>query len=90
MDNKSSSKHQFTRREFIELSGLSSIALLLTPDSLSAKDTDKSNRSFSQVAFQSTYLPVINKCDVLIVGGGFAGVSAQRNDLNLPSLDKPR
>ncbi|UCC23395.1 MAG: FAD-dependent oxidoreductase, partial [Planctomycetota bacterium] len=76
MDNKSSSKHQFTRREFIELSGLSSIALLLAPDSLSAKDTDKSNRSFSQVAFQSTYMPVINKCDVLIVGGGFAGVSA--------------
>lgn len=76
MDNKSSSKYQFTRREFIELSGLSSIAFLLTPKCLSAKHTDNSNRSFSEVAFQRAYLPVINKCDVVIVGGSFAGVSA--------------
>jgi flavin-dependent dehydrogenase len=67
---------QITRREFIELSGLSSIAVLLMPDSLSAGDTDRSNRSFSEVAFQRAYVPVINKCDVVIVGGGFAGVSA--------------
>jgi hypothetical protein len=76
MDNKSSSKYQFTRREFIELSGLSSIAFLLTPKSLSAQDTDKGDRAFSEVAFQRAYLPVTNKCDVVVVGGGFAGVSA--------------
>ncbi|MCJ7693020.1 MAG: FAD-dependent oxidoreductase, partial [Sedimentisphaerales bacterium] len=76
MNNKSSFMPQFTRREFIELSSLSSIAVLLMPDCLSAEDTDKSNRSFSEVAFQRAYVPVINKCDVVIVGGGFAGVSA--------------
>ena len=76
MDNKSSSRSQFTRREFIELSGLSSIAVLLMPDCLCAEDTDRSNRSFSKAAFERSYVPVINKCDVLIVGGGFAGVSA--------------
>jgi flavin-dependent dehydrogenase len=69
-------RDQITRREFIELSGLSSIAVLLMPDSLSAEDTDKGDRSFSKVAFQRVYVPVINKCDVVIVGGGFAGVSA--------------
>lgn len=76
MDNKSSSRYRFTRREFIELSGLSSIAFLLTPKCLFAKDMDTSNRSSSEVAFQRTSLPVVNKCDVLVVGGGFAGVSA--------------
>jgi hypothetical protein len=76
MANKSSSNYQFTRREFIELSGLSSIAVLLMPKYLSAKATDKSNQSLSEIAFQNAYLPVIDKCDVLIVGGSFAGVSA--------------
>jgi len=69
-------RDQITRREFIELSGLSSIAVLLMPDCLSAEDVGKSNRSFSKVAFQRAYVPVINKCDVVIVGGGFGGVSA--------------
>ena len=67
---------QITRREFIELSSLSSIAVLLMPDCLSAEDMDRSNRPFTEVAFQRAYVPVINKCDVVIVGGGFAGVSA--------------
>ena len=69
-------RDQLTRREFIELSGLSSIAVLLMPDCLSAEDKGKSNRSSSKVAFERVYVPAISKCDVVIVGGGFAGVSA--------------
>jgi flavin-dependent dehydrogenase len=76
MDKRPSSKHQFTRREFMELSRSASIAFLLTPKCLSARDTVRGNHSLSEVAFQRAYLPVINKCDVVIVGGSFAGVSA--------------
>ena len=61
-----------SRREFIRISGLSSIAVLAYPGMAGAMTNEES------ALFMEKYLPVLEKCDVLIVGGGFAGVSAAR------------
>ena len=76
MDDKSSKGYQFDRREFVKLSSLSSIAVLVRPQYLSGKAVDSQHQSPLEIAFQKDSVVVINKCDVLIVGGSFAGVSA--------------
>ena len=69
-------ENQFSRREFINLSGTASIAVLAYPvSSLKADEITKSEH----VVFQNDTLPVINKCDVIVVGGSFSGVSAALN-----------
>ena len=75
MPNKKNNSNNFTRREFIKVTGTSSIALLATPlisGSLMASNTK--NEEYAH--FANVSLPVLKKCDVVIVGGGFAGVSA--------------
>lgn len=68
--------NQFSRREFIQLSGAASIAVLAYP--LASCTTDKLTQS-EHAVFQNNTLPVINKCDVIVVGGSFSGVSAALN-----------
>ena len=72
MKNKNLSNPGLSRREFIKISGLSSIAVLAYPGMAGAFANEES------ALFMEKYLPVLEKCDVLIVGGGFAGVSAAR------------
>ena len=65
-----------SRREFVKISGTASIAVLAYPvSSLKADEITKSEH----VVFQNDTLPVINKCDVIVVGGSFSGVSAALN-----------
>jgi ribulose 1,5-bisphosphate synthetase/thiazole synthase len=72
MKNKNISKNGLSRREFIKISGVSSVALIIYPGMIPGNSNEES------ALFMDQYLPVIEKCDVLIVGGGFAGVSAAR------------
>lgn len=72
MNNKTVNA-RLSRRKFIQLSGMTSIAFL-TPGVFSAGN--QFNKPTGGVSFPKQYLPVIGKCDILIVGGGFAGVSA--------------
>ena len=66
-------ENHFSRREFMKLSGSASIAVLA--NSMSACNTGEKTRS-EHAVFQNATLPVINKCDVIVVGGSFSGVSA--------------
>src|SRR5210317_119311 len=68
---KDSSK-EVTRREFIKISGMSSIAVLCMPSLKGAEGRDE------QAIFESETIPVLKRCDVLIIGGGFAGVTTAR------------
>ena len=75
MTHKKNNSNNFTRREFIKITGTSSIALLATP--LISGHLMASNTKNEEYAhFANVSLPVLKKCDVVIVGGGFAGVSA--------------
>ena len=65
-----------SRREFIKISGMSSIAVLCSPAITSANVFSNRAGRQDQVIFQDNTLAVLKKCDVVIVGGGFAGVSA--------------
>ncbi len=76
MKQNSITKNGFSRREFIKLSGMTSIATLISPSIFAIGNP--TNQTSELVSFQEQYLPIIDKCDVLIVGGGFAGVSAAR------------
>jgi len=62
--------NRIPRREFIKLTGISSVAMLCTP--AVAGNFFKNEQAF----FENNTVPVLKKCDVVIVGGGFAGVSA--------------
>ena len=65
-----------SRREFVKISGAASIAVLACPkSSLKADEAEKSEHA----VFQNDTLPVVNKCDVIVVGGSFSGVSAALN-----------
>jgi flavin-dependent dehydrogenase len=70
MNNKERCSSGLHRREFIKISGLSSIAVLC-----SHPMTEKSSKE-ETASFINKSIPVLKKCDVLVVGGGFAGVSA--------------
>jgi hypothetical protein len=67
MDKKCNSENGLSRRDFIKISGLSSAAFLVYPGIINS--TEKQEGAL----FMDQYLPVIEKCDVLIAGGGFAG-----------------
>jgi len=62
--------NRIPRREFIKLTGITSMAMLCTPafGSWSSKK--------EHALFENNTVPVLKKCDVVVVGGGFAGVSA--------------
>jgi len=76
MTHQNKSKKDFSRRDFIKISGLTSIAALVLPESVIA--AIGSQEAVEKVKFLEQTLPVLNKCDVLIVGGGFAGVTAAK------------
>lgn len=74
MTQKPQTKSGFSRRKFIKITGISSVASLVIPSTLlSASNAGNKNEALK---FDEHYLPVLKKCDVLIVGGGFAGVTA--------------
>jgi len=62
-----------SRREFIKVSGMSSIAVLCMPR-LTGSCLEE-----EYAIFENNTLPVLKKCDVAVVGGGFAGISAAVN-----------
>ena len=62
--------NRISRREFIELNGITSVAMLCTPAVAGAFFKNE------QALFENNTVPVLKKCDIVIVGGGFAGVSA--------------
>ncbi|MFY0652445.1 MAG: FAD-dependent oxidoreductase [Cyclobacteriaceae bacterium] len=64
-----------SRREFIKITGASSIALLATPV-ISGNLIAGNAKNEEYAHFANVSIPVLKKCDVVIVGGGFAGVSA--------------
>jgi len=66
----STSKTDLSRREFIKISGLSSIAIMSTP--LIAGNLTKEEHAL----FDNETVPLLKKCDVVVVGGGFAGIAA--------------
>jgi flavin-dependent dehydrogenase len=74
MRNDKPVNNKLLRREFIKLAGISSIATFVMP--VSFISCNSQSVTSETVSFQDLYLPVIKKCDVIIVGGGFAGVSA--------------
>jgi flavin-dependent dehydrogenase len=69
--------NHYSRREFIKISGISSVAMLCAP-MIGSADTDRKQ----QVRFTENTVPVLKQCDVLVVGGGFAGVTAALNFAN--------
>ena len=80
MKEQGTKSRDISRREFVKISGVSSIAVLCSPAITSANvffqiETGRQD----QVIFQDNTLPVLKKCDVVIVGGGFAGISAAVN-----------
>ncbi|MDG2254813.1 MAG: FAD-dependent oxidoreductase [Opitutaceae bacterium] len=72
MTHHKDSSMETTRREFIKVSGMASIAVLCMPSLKGASASEE------QAMFESETLPVLKRCDVLIIGGGFAGVTAAR------------
>jgi NADPH-dependent 2,4-dienoyl-CoA reductase/sulfur reductase-like enzyme len=64
------SNYRLSRREFIKVTGLSSIAFIATPGI--AGNLLKGGSAL----FENNKVPVLKKCDVVIVGGGFAGIAA--------------
>lgn len=74
MTQKPQHKSGFSRREFIKITGLSSIASLVIPGTILSANNAGTNKE--TLMFDENYLPVLKKCDVLVVGGGFAGVTA--------------
>jgi len=67
---KTKNTNHFSRRDFIKISGITSMAMLCTP-ALGSWSSEKEH-----ALFQNNTVPVLKKCDVVVVGGGFAGVSA--------------
>lgn len=59
-----------SRREFIKISGVTSVAILCAPAMTGCISNNE------QAHFENDNVPVLNKCDVIVVGGGFAGVTA--------------
>ncbi len=76
MTPHNNSKKGFSRRDFIKISGLTSIATLVLPGLVIA--ATHSQKAIAKVKFLEQTLPILNKCDVIIVGGGFAGVTAAK------------
>jgi len=74
MTKKPQQKSGFSRREFLKITGLSSIASLVFPGTILSANSAGTNKE--ALKFEENYLPVLKKCDVLVVGGGFAGVTA--------------
>ncbi len=62
--------HKIPRREFIKLTGVTSVAMLCAPAVAGNFFRNE------QALFENNTVPVLKKCDIVIVGGGFAGVSA--------------
>lgn len=60
----------YSRRDFIKVTGISSIAILCSPAIAGNQLEDKSAK------FENETVPLLNKCDVVVVGGGFAGIAA--------------
>jgi hypothetical protein len=69
-DMKTDTQNNFSRREFIKVTGISSIAILCSPAIAGNQLVDKSAK------FENETVPLLKRCDVVVVGGGFAGVSA--------------
>jgi|GEM_PF-728556 len=67
---KSTSNNRLSRREFIKVTGLSSIAFISTPGIAGIQSKSEN------ALFENNSVPVLKKCDVVIVGGGFAGIAA--------------
>lgn len=70
MKKQGNCSNDISRREFIKVTGVTSVAMLCTPamaGCVSKKD---------QARFENNTVPVLKKCDIVIAGGGFAGVSA--------------
>jgi flavin-dependent dehydrogenase len=59
-----------SRREFIKVTGVSSVAMLCAPAMAGCVSKQE------QALFENDTVPVLKKCDVVIAGGGFAGVAA--------------
>lgn len=76
MKEQGTKSRDISRREFVKISGVSSIAVLCSPAITSANVFSNRTGRQDQVIFQDNTLPVLKKCDVVIVGGGFAGISA--------------
>ena len=70
MDKGNISLRDISRREFIQVAGMASVAVWYAP----AVASKISNRN--EVIFENDTVPVLKKGDVAIIGGGFAGVSA--------------
>jgi len=67
---KSTSNKGLSRREFIKVTGLTSIAILTVPEIAG-------NQLIREYAlFENDSVPVLKECDVVILGGGFAGIAA--------------
>ena len=62
--------NRIPRREFIKFTGITSLAMLCAP-AVAGNFFEN-----EQALFENNTVPILKKCDVVIVGGGFAGVSA--------------
>src|SRR6185369_139985 len=59
-----------TRRNFLQAAALGAVA---APAAMSAEDAKPDSKTFAEPALN---LPLANDCDVIVCGGGPAGVSA--------------
>lgn len=73
MKTPTSNVHSVSRRDFIKVAGATSIAAFTTAPHVFG-DGENQNSVFAQ--FQNDSVAVLHECDVLIVGGSFAGIAA--------------